>query len=323
MLLNATARVASNAIELAAGARLTILIFHRVLDSTDPLSPSTPDASRFEAMMVLIRAQYNVISLGDAVRRLAEGRLPRRSLAITFDDGYADNFKVAVPILRKLGLTATFFIAVGYLDGGIMFNDRIIETVRTARGERLDLTGLGLGDHAIDSTGHRVHTINELIGRVKYMDRAQRDAVAMKIQDVAGGVVPSDLMMTSDELRALHQAGMPCGAHTVRHPILAQQRPAEAIKEIVEGKAILESLTGGTVDLFAYPNGMPNKDYTRAHVEMVRAAGFFAAVSTAPGVATTRSDLFQLPRFTPWRVEPLKFSLQLVQNQARSACVMA
>src|SRR5579872_3493180 len=98
--------------------RLSVLIYHRVLAHGDPLRPTEPTAIEFEARMQWVKAHFNVLPLGAAVTGLKSGRLPDRPLSITFDDGYADNHDLAWPILRRLGLAATFFVATGYLDGG-------------------------------------------------------------------------------------------------------------------------------------------------------------------------------------------------------------
>src|SRR6266498_549109 len=115
-------------------ARLPVLILHRVNALHDPLFPAEPDAADFERKMRWIANWFNVLPCEEAIERLATGDLPERALCITFDDGYADNVTVALPILKRLGLHATFFIATGYLDGGSMFNDRIIHAVRTCKG---------------------------------------------------------------------------------------------------------------------------------------------------------------------------------------------
>jgi peptidoglycan/xylan/chitin deacetylase (PgdA/CDA1 family) len=86
-----------------AGARLTVLIFHRVLLEPNPLFPGEPDAVRFETQMRWIKTWFNVLPLPEAIQRLRVGGLPARAAAITFDDGYADNFTVALPILRRAG----------------------------------------------------------------------------------------------------------------------------------------------------------------------------------------------------------------------------
>src|SRR6185295_2112486 len=111
----------------------------------DPVASGTVDAAAFDWQMECLSRCFRVLPLSEAVERLRQGTLPGRAACVTFDDGYADNAEVALPILRRHGLCATFFVATGFLDGGIMFNDRVIEAVRGAPGAQLDLTPLGLG----------------------------------------------------------------------------------------------------------------------------------------------------------------------------------
>src|SRR5262245_43246607 len=91
-------------------SRLTILIFHRVCARADPLFPDELDVASFESRMVWVKRWFNVIPLSEAIDGLRGGQLPERPLAVTFDDGYANNAKLAAPILGRLGLPATFFI---------------------------------------------------------------------------------------------------------------------------------------------------------------------------------------------------------------------
>ena len=80
-----------------------------------------------------------MIPLDVAVDALKTGKLPARAAAITFDDGYADNRSIALPILKQHGLSATFFIATGYLNGGRMWNDTIIEAIRRSEAKKLEI----------------------------------------------------------------------------------------------------------------------------------------------------------------------------------------
>ena len=170
-LLDHAARVV---LTVASRDRLSTLIFHRVLRAPDPLLPSEPTAAEFEARMRWVQRHFNVIRLAEAIARLQSRTLPTRSLAITFDDGYADNEQIAAPILCKLGLPATFFIATGYLDGGRMFNDSIIAAVRDCKRASLDLTELGLGIHSLESLEHRRSAISALLPPVKILDPTLR-----------------------------------------------------------------------------------------------------------------------------------------------------
>jgi peptidoglycan/xylan/chitin deacetylase (PgdA/CDA1 family) len=306
---------------LAPGGRrgkLSILIFHRVLARPDALLDDVPDAATFERTMRWICEWFNVLPLLEAAARLKRGDLPARALSITFDDGYADNEEVAAPILRRLGLHATFFVATGFLDGGNMWNDRVIEAVRACAARWLDLGFLGLGTVQLASIAARRATIQHILARIKHEEPAQRQAFVERIEEACGATVRTALMMRSEQVARLAASGMDVGAHTVSHPILTRVSPAQAREEIADSKAALESIIGRRVALFAYPNGVPRRDYGAEHVELVRGIGYDAAVSTAWGVARPDADLFQLPRFTPWDRARARFALRLLQNLSRT-----
>ena len=297
-----------------SAARLSVLIFHRVLPGVDPLFPDEIDSSRFDLICGWLKSWFNVLPLDVAVAHLKAGTLPARAACITFDDGYADNFHIALPILQRHGLTATFFISTGFLDGGRMWNDTIIETVRTLAGATLDGVSAGLGRYRLDSITQSQQVIGEIISKVKYLEIAERIKITETLAHAAPAALPQNLMMTSAEVKSLFQAGMQIGAHTVSHPILARLSDEEAKREIQNSKVFLEELLGERVGLFAYPNGKPGEDYSPQTVDVVRLLDFDAAVSTAWGVTSTGNDLFQIRRFTPWDRSKGKFGLRLLAN---------
>ena len=295
-------------------SRLSIFIYHRVRARPDPLFPEELDAERFDRHLRLIAGLFNVIRLDDAARCLTKGTLPARPACITFDDGYADNAAVALPLLQRSRLSATFFISSGYLDGGRMWNDTIIESVRQAAGDTLDLTSIGLRRFPIETVEARRATIDALLAALKYRDPAERSAYCDAVRDTARATLPDDLMLSSVEVRALHDAGMDIGAHTVSHPILTRIPRDAARREIADGRDALQAITGSPVSLFAYPNGKPGVDYGAEQIGIVRELGFDAAVSTGWGVACTATDRYQLPRFTPWDRTPARIVLRVVRN---------
>ena len=304
-------------------ARLSIFIFHRVLTRIDPLFPGEPDVRRFNEVLSWIARWLQVIPLDDAVSRLRNGSLPARAAAITFDDGYADNATHALPVLQHHAMTATFFVATSFLDGGRMWNDSVIEAVRAFRGDRLDLSPAGLGSYCLDSLDQRRIAIDTLLGRIKYLGPRERHEAVAHVIDRVQARLPDDLMMRSDQVLALKKAGMQIGAHTCSHPILARVPDSHALSEISRSKETLESLLDEAVGLFAYPNGKPNTDYAARHVAMVRQAGFAAAVSTAPGVAVQACDLHQLPRFTPWDRSRARYGMRMLANLRAGAGAVA
>lgn len=302
-------------------ARLNVLIFHRVLPQPDPLFPDEVDAARFDQMLGWVKSWFNVLPLDEAARRLQEGSLPARAAALSFDNGYADNHDVALPLLQKHGLPCSFFVATGFLDGGRMWNDTLIESVRLSSQLMLDLRGLkdaqgeDLGQHALGDTASRRAALGQLIERVKYLPPEPRQACVDAIASRADIRPPDDLMMSSGQVRALHRAGMQIGAHTVSHPILATLDERQAAEEIGRSRDALQALLGEKVGLFAYPNGKPGADYLPdVHPALVRELGFDAAVSTRWAAARTGDDAFQIPRFTPWDRGRTRFGLRLLRN---------
>ncbi|OGA98606.1 MAG: polysaccharide deacetylase [Burkholderiales bacterium RIFCSPHIGHO2_12_FULL_61_11] len=301
-------------------ARLSVLIFHRVLPEPDPLFPDEMHVRRFAEVCGWLKTWFNVLPLDQAVARLKTGTLPARAACITFDDGYADNHYVAMPILQRHGLTATFFIATGFLDGGRMWNDTIIETVRACKDlsviaseARQSMTS-GLHGLPRFARNDKKAAITTLINHIKYRPVQERISLTEEIAKLAKVQLPHNLMMTSHEVKTTRQAGMQIGAHTVSHPILARLTDEQARQEIGESKIFLEQLLGERVGLFAYPNGKPGEDYTPQTVEVVHSLGFDAAVSTRWGASGTGDDLFQIRRFTPWDKTKLRFGGRMLAN---------
>ena len=205
-----------------AGGRLSIFIFHRVLPEPDPLFPDEPDARRFATLLDWIGRWFNVLPLSVAVDALKTAKLPARAAAITFDDGYADNFTVARPLLSAQGMCATFFIATGFLDGGRMWNDTVIEAIRRTPKRQLDLSALQLGCHAVGDIGEKRAASRAIIDAIKYLPFAERNAYCNGIAEISGATLPDDLMMRSAQVVAMRHLGMEIGGHTVTHPILAR-----------------------------------------------------------------------------------------------------
>jgi len=297
---------------------LSILIYHRVIAEPDPLVPGEVCGREFDWQLTVLGRWFRVLPLLEAVARLRNGTLPVRAACVTFDDGYADNVSVALPILEKRGVPATFFLTTAYINGGRMWNDTVIETVRRAPGTTLDARPVGLETLDIATLDLRRRVIDKLLAALKYLPMEERQRRASELSAASVCELPSGLMMTTEGVLQLHKRGMEIGAHTVSHPILAKLEPERARAEIGDSKSRIEAITGAPVTLFAYPNGKPGIDYGREHVSMVRELGFEAAVSTAWGVSHTASDLFQLPRFTPWDRTSGTFLLRLMHNTFRT-----
>ncbi|HHC73067.1 MAG TPA: polysaccharide deacetylase family protein [Thiotrichales bacterium] len=300
---------------------LCILIYHQVLDAPSDVWPGDPDRDQFRRVMRLLARHCNVLPLPEAIDRLQAGTLPPRAVCITFDDGYRNNHDVAWPIMKALGLPATIFVSTGFLDGGCMWNDQVILAVHRCPASKLDLSDLGLGNHQLGGTAERRRVIDTLLRRIKYMPLRQRNEVLPVINERCASVPPTDLMMTSDQVRSLANEGVEIGGHTVNHPILHCEDTETVEWEIRTGKRRLEEIVGHPIDSFAYPNGAPGVDFTRRDVEIVRHCGFRRAVTTRQGCAHTGAATHLLPRFHPWDRSMNKFFARLAISTLRNRAV--
>ncbi len=299
-----------------ARGKLTILTYHRVLPEVDALlSNDQIDIGKFARHMASVAECFTVLSLPDAIERLAAGTLPPRAACITFDDGYQDNYSVALPILQKHGLVATFFVCSGYLNDGLMFNDVITEALRGSARSELDLSWLGLGIQPLSDGHSRRDLAAKVLLAAKYLPFDEREQACVRLWDMAQpGQQRPRLMMTDEQVRYLSQQGMTIGAHTHSHPILTRISLEAARQDIQHNRALLHDLIGKEPVVFAYPNGRPMQDYQYEHVQLIKELGFSAAVTTAWGVATQECDRFQLPRFSPWDNDPKRLVLRLLKN---------
>lgn len=293
--------------------RLSILIFHRVLASYDFMRPGEITAKEFDQKMQLIAKYFTPLPLLEAVERLKNGTLPQRAICVTFDDGYRDNAEVAYPILKKHNIPATFFVASGFLDGGRMWNDTVIETVRNCQDKELSLIDLGLGTFLTETEQAKEKSAQTIIQQIKHLPQDERDQKVAGISSYAKGL-PNDLMMDSVQVKNMAEQGVSIGGHTVTHPILATLTAKKAEQEIRQGKQELESITQQAITEFACPNGKPGQDYLPEHVDIIKKLGFKLAVSTQWGVSNSNSDIYQLNRFTPWDKGESKFLARLVNN---------
>lgn len=292
--------------------KLLILIYHQVMDRPDFMRPWEIDKTAFGWQMELIAKYFNALPLHEALEKMADGSLPPRAVCITFDDGYANNYTNALPILLNNHLSATFFIASSYLDGGRMWNDSVIESIRRLPEAQLDLGAIGLGSYDIGSPDKKACVALEILRKIKHLQpeiRARYTEYLMSLIDD----LPDDMMLSSQQLIKLYQSGMEIGGHTLTHPIMANLTSEAVQKEVADNKNDLEQLLDARIRYFAYPNGVPGKDYLPDQIQIIKECGYDAALSTKPNVASQHDDRWQLPRFTPWDKTPLRFMLRIAK----------
>jgi peptidoglycan/xylan/chitin deacetylase (PgdA/CDA1 family) len=289
------------------------LIFHRILPALDPMSPSEPDTAWFDELIGYLVRRFEIIPLREALERAAARTLDGRTLSITFDDGYADNFTQALPVLERHGAPATFFVASSYIDGGRMWNDSIIETLRRLPEGQTRVEGFDEGTLELNGWDSRNTAASRIINAWKHLPPTERQSRVDRLAERVSGL-PDDLMMTREQLRGLAASRFAeIGGHTRTHPILAAIDDASAASEIEGGKRDLEEWTQQEVRLFAYPNGKLGRDYAAEHAAIARAAGFEAALATDWGTLDASTDPFAIPRFTPWHRDLGRFTLDLAR----------
>lgn len=300
-------------------ARLSVFYFHRVLERPDDLLCDEPDAKVFDRIVGWITAQFNVINPLEACERLSAGTLPARAAMITFDDGYKDNYTVALPILKRHCVSACFFVATAYADGSVMFNDRILEAIRRTRRVEIGFPEAGEGRLLLSDARTRRAAIDRVIAGIKRRGPAERDALVRALERRCDVESPVGVMMNSSEVRAIRDAGMVVGGHTRTHPILRVLDDAAARAEIEQGRDDLMSMTRERPLLFAYPNGKFGDDFGVREMTLVQDAGFAYAFTTHLGVATASSNRYALPRLEPWERTPLRFHLRRLLNVSGAA----
>ena len=288
----------------AAGG--VILRYHSVNDdpawSGDYVQPSlvvAPDV--FDRQVSFLASNHRIVGMDELVAGLRGGkRLDGRAVAITFDDGYEDNHRFALPILRKHGATATFYVTTGAVeDEKVLWTVELRNAVRRSRERGLALSSLSGRAIDISTPDAKESAIKLLTGMVKRV--GAREAHAMLEEILAATGVPRGrpeqrVMMSWDELRTMHRSGMTIGAHTVTHLNLPCLETADVVREVRESKEALERALDAPVVHFAYPNGRTGRNFDARVAHVVADAGLISAVSCVNGPASRRYPRYAIPR---------------------------
>ena len=290
-----------------------ILIYHRVHPDAGPFTIDAVPPDRFDRQMKHLARAYHTLPLEELLDRAREGTLPHRAVAVTFDDGYADNFEHAFPILRRRGIPATVFLVSGCIEtGAMLWHDRVLRAFAATGRRRWRSPWDGMEAHA-ETVPDRRRAAFRALGALKPLAEEARLASVAQLEEELGVTPPSGderLMLDWKGLRAMGDGGISFGSHTETHPILSRTDPARAWLELTRSKQAIEEGAWRPVTLFAYPNGRP-EDYTEEIVGLVRRAGYRAAVTTTFGANEAGDDVYRLRRGTPWLPGDAGFRLQL------------
>jgi peptidoglycan/xylan/chitin deacetylase (PgdA/CDA1 family) len=309
--------------------RLAILRYHAIC-GPEGYTYASPDLcispEAFEAHAGYLAANYKVLSLPDAVKAFRHGRaVPANAVAITFDDGYADNLAAARTLARH-GLTATFYITAGCLaDGEPFWPSELRYLIGAIRDERLRLKAAGQAlELDLTTEDARAAAVRRLTKAFKGHPIPVREELRAQLRARASGVEMPGIMLTWDEVREMHALGMTIGSHTMTHPNLPNAGLAAARQELVASRARLEAEVGVPVTMFSYPNGGAERYLTPLVQEIVREVGYEAATTSRNAFASRASDLYALERIeVEESLEELIFALEVerfaFKPEARSA----
>ncbi len=285
----------------------TVLTYHRI-GPTDARGqgPDVVGADRFRAQVRWLRERYDILPVGEALARLENGSPPARPLAsITFDDGYADNVSVALPILREERCRASLYLTVEAVEEGLPpWTHRLaadLEAIAAGRwpvDERRDALHPLLRSWVVEpSAADARAAIRMFVDRAKDLDDASRVRLSRDAERLSGGVGRRAApMIDAAGLKAWRESGMEIGSHTLRHRVLARLTRAERRQDLAESRRRLEAMTGAPVLHLAYPNGGPG-DWDRLTQEDAAAAGYRSAATTLEGSNRGGFDRLALRRF--------------------------
>ena len=253
---------------------------HRVtasrFDAADPHGQAVSPAT-FERHMKLLKSRYHVEPLAAIVNQLPQGAYRDRTIAVTFDDGYADTLTEAFPIASRCAVPLTVFVTVEAVNGDFFWWDELAARASqpTAGGE----TYLSLHARLRRLASHERRAALDEVGSEPMRDDTARP-------------------LSTDELREL--AGLPgavVGAHTLTHPTLSALPREHQLLELREGKAKLEALIGRPVRLLSYPFGK-KRDVTHETTLVAEQAGYEAAFISVAGRIVPSSRTYRLPRLS-------------------------
>ena len=263
----------------------------------------------FREQMGHLREHYHPMPLDALVAAIRDGPAPPGSIAVTFDDGYLDNYTEASPVLLEFGVPATFFVTTERLNDDYEFWWDALEGVLLASGSavprelRISLPD-GLRTFATGSRDDRMAAHLAIYHALVGSPAGARDEAIDALRRWSGG--PALISLASRRMKAAEivalaaREGHAIGAHSVRHLMLPRQ-PAEVQREEIEAsRRTLEMLLARRVSAFAYPFGA----YSEETIDLVRAASFEMAVTREEGLSTRGTDLLRLPRLevTPQNV---------------------
>ncbi len=321
-----------NRIRDRASVRGLILAYHRIADpECDPQLLAVSPQNFREHLDVLRRDCQP-----DSLRICSSGvRAKQPLVALTFDDGYVDNFQAARPILERADVPATFFVTSGFVDtsrefywdelaamllGPNLRSGQLIITIGVDQHvwnfSEADLaespTGWNVTQETLTSPGQNAYVF--LCAKLKWLPDSERRSVLDQVAGFCKMQRPrrdAYRVMHRHELAELSKSDLiEVGAHTVSHPSLPVLAPELAADEVTESKQELEAVLGKAVTSFAYPYGEVT-DFNTSLLKSLQQSGYERACINCPGLLVRRTQPMLLPRFIVRNWNGDEFSRQI------------
>lgn len=293
--------------------RAVILIYHHVTGRAEgadrrwaPFQRGVPQA-RFDRQMRFLRRAMTPVPLREVVAAVRERRaLPPRAVAVTFDDGYSDNFTAAYPILKKYDIPATVFVSTAFIESSQAFWwDQVYAILRHAPGSMLErsvlttIAGSAKPRYPLTSHAARAHAADDVIALFRDLPIDERRVAMEKLRcglglapDAAGETPP---MMTWADLREMSRNGVAIESHTHTHPILGLNDADVVEEELATSKRLIEKHVEQPVEGLAYPDGRRGT-YGDDTKRIAQATGFRFGCIAEPTRVGPGTDLFSLGR---------------------------
>jgi peptidoglycan/xylan/chitin deacetylase (PgdA/CDA1 family) len=256
-----------------------------------------------------LRRSYRLVRAGELLEAVAQRRRGEPvPLALTFDDDLASHASVSAPLMRELGVPATFFLGGGTLDGPRGFWWQVLQRA-------LD-TGLRLDDPLLPSVQGALEPggIYRVSDAVRRLPRAEREALTERLLERIGGE-PPEPGLRAEQIRSLVDDGFEIGFHTRDHESLELLGDADLVAALTDGRERLEELAGAPLRTIAYPFGRADARVADA----AREAGFAIGFTLGQTPVEEGQDPLLLGRFEPDFAGPGQTAMAL----ARSAWVRA
>lgn len=282
---------------------ITILRYHSVADQPDYCPQSIALSSTlFEQQIAYLVRHYRVISLDTLIDALTRGEtIHPKTVVITFDDGYFDNYQNAFPTLLKYGITATFFITAGPVVEGQRFwvgwIQRLIQRQTAQVQNRLAV------EFKLPQVSNSHRSVQQLIDwisiQINRTDLSGKTQLLARVESLCEPLTNGDdknFMMNVEQIQQMHAAGMTVGAHSVSHPILSSLPQDELEFELAESKRLLERALGCTVNHIAFPNGPGVMNFNDSVMLAAKNFGYKSAHTSIRGLVNAQSPQFALRR---------------------------